>query len=254
MKLTHKLCGAALIAAVGVSIAIPSTTKAENNPFKSDMDIQFTRNTADDTDTTRPNISGDDNVSGSITRNPVPVGDFGIMDVTPLSFGEQKVVTDGNDRTYWAKDYTEAAGVMANNVLIKDVRSTFNHAYTLTAQITKELTATIKDGGVDKTNTLTGAELLYKNLNIQSDAPTELRLEDAALSATATVTTAAPTTFVNNTSAVKGQGKTYIYFGKLGAANATKSSESVQLKIGKEQNIMAGDYKGEITWVLAESK
>ncbi|WP_086315510.1 hypothetical protein A5821_002995 [Enterococcus sp. 7F3_DIV0205] len=261
MKLTHKLCSAALLAAVGVAVAVPGITKADDTTFKGDMDIQFTRNTEDDTNTTRPGLTDSngekdtDIESGTITRPLKPVV-FGIQDVTPLSFGENAVVTDGNDRVFWAKNYTEKNGVMANNVAIKDVRSTLNHNYTLTAQITKPMTTTVKEGAESVDRKLDGATLLYRNIGRKTNVAQEIALPESAVKTSAEVSEAAPAIVVDNNGANKdqGQGQTYIHFGKLTATGEEASTKSVKLTIGKEKSIFEGDYKGEVTWVLTAAK
>ncbi|EOL50471.1 WxL domain-containing protein [Enterococcus caccae] len=268
MKLTNKLCSAALLAAVGVSIALPSITKAAEEPEqaistnKGDMDIQFTRNTADDTDTTRPELTNSDGTpvtdltSGTVTR-PLTPAVFGIQDVTPLSFGEHAIVTDGNTREFWAKNYKETNGEMANNVVIKDVRSTLNHNYTLTAQITKPMTTTVTEGNTSVERKLEGATLTYSNIQRQTNVADEIALSPDAVAPTVTVKEDAPEAVVNNTNAAtpdKGQGQTYIQFGKLNAAGDTASDKSVKLTVGKDQTIFEGQYKGEVTWVLSATK
>ncbi|WP_430597943.1 WxL domain-containing protein [Enterococcus sp. AZ177] len=269
MKLTHKLCGAVLLAAVGVAVAVPGITKADaeaDKQFAGDMDIQFTANSDDNTDTSRPDLTDSDGnsdsdiISGTITRPLRPVI-FGIQDVTPLSFGKQAIVTDGNDRVFWAKNYEEPNGVMANNVAIKDVRSTLDHSYTLTAEITTPLTTMVKDGANEVKQDLTGATLLYKNIGVKTNVAKEIALSGDSVKGEAKVTQGAATVFVDNKKAKpedtmneKGQGQSYIHFGKLNATGEFASTQSVQLTIGKEKSIFQGDYKGVVTWVMAETK
>ncbi|WP_086314608.1 hypothetical protein A5821_002191 [Enterococcus sp. 7F3_DIV0205] len=261
MKLTNKLCGAVLLATLGVAVAVPGITKADNTTFTGDMDIQFTRNTGDDTDTTRPKLTDSDGnsdtdiESGSVTR-PIRPAIFGIQDVTPLSFGMNAVVTDGNDRVFWAKNYTEKEAVMANNVLIKDVRSTLNHNYTLTAQITKPMTTTVKDGEESQERTLSGATLLYRNIGRKTNVAEEIALPTSAVKTSAEVTEASAVTIVDNTGSNKdqGQGQTYIHFGKTNATGEESSEKSVKLTVGKDKTIFEGNYKGEVTWVLTAAK
>lgn len=249
------------MATVGVAIAVPSITKADDTTFKGDMDIQFTRNTADDTDTTRPTLTDETGgldteiISGTITRPLKPVV-FGIQDVTPLSFGKNAIVTDGNDRVFWAKNYTEPNGIMANNVAIKDVRSTLNHNYTLTAQITKPMTVKVKEGSETVDRKLDGSTLLYRNIGRKTNVPEEIALPASAVVAKAEVTEDAATTIVDNNGADKdkGQGQTYIHFGKLTAAGDLNSTKSVSLTVGKEKSIFEGNYTGEVTWVLTAAK
>lgn len=268
MKLTHKLCGAVLLAAVGVAVAVPGITKADaeaDKQFAGDMDIQFTANDADKTDSSRPDLTDSDGsadteiISGTITRPLRPVI-FGIQDVTPLSFGKQAVVTDGNDRVFWAKNYEEENGVMANNVAIKDVRNTLDHSYTLTAQITTPLTTMVKDGAQEVKKDLAGATLYYRNIGVKTNVAEAIALPGGSVVPEANVAEDKPVVFVNNKKAGneatydKGQGQSYIHFGKLTATGEEASTKSVQLTIGKEKSIFEGDYKGVVTWVMAEAK
>ncbi|WP_430602833.1 hypothetical protein IGJ02_000143 [Enterococcus sp. DIV0724b] len=261
MKLASKLCGAALLAAVGVAVAVPGITKADDTTFKGDMDIQFTRNTDDDTDTSRPIITdpnGEEDTeiaSGTITRPLKPVI-FGVQDVTPLSFGEKAIVTDGNDRTFWAKNYTEENGVAANSVTIKDVRSTLNHNYTLTAQITKPMTTTVTEGAETVDRALEGATLLYRNIGVKTNVAQELALPEGSVVSQAEVSETTPSVIVDNTGENKdrGQGQSIIHFGKLTASGEQASDKSVKLTVGKEQSILEGNYKGEVTWAMTAAK
>lgn len=261
MKLTHKLCGAALLAVIGAAIAVPGIASADNTTAKGDMDIQFTRNTEDDTDTARPELTdstgGKDTEfeSGTITRPLKPVV-FGIQDVTPLSFGENSIVTDGNDRVFWAKNYTEKDGVAANSVSIKDTRSTLNHNYTLTAQITKPMTTTVTEGSESVERKLAGATLLYRNIERKTNVAEEIALPKSAVVSQAEVSETAPATIVSNNGENKdqGQGQTAIYFGSLTANGEQSSEKSVKLTVGKEQTIFEGKYKGEVTWVMTAAK
>ncbi|PZL72811.1 hypothetical protein CI088_09955 [Enterococcus plantarum] len=269
MKLTHKLCGAVLLAAVGVAVAVPGITKADaeaDKQFAGDMDIQFTANDADKTDSSRPDLTDSDGsadteiISGTITRPLRPVI-FGIQDVTPLSFGKQAIVTDGNDRVFWAKNYEEPNGVMANNVAIKDVRNTLDHGYTLTAKITSPLTTMVKDGAKEVEQNLAGATLYYRNIGVKTNVAEAIALPGSAVKEYATVEEGTETVFVDNKKPnpgdsvyEKGQGQSYIHFGKLNATGEFASTKSVRLTIGKEKSIFEGDYKGVVTWVMAEAK
>ncbi|WP_430603133.1 hypothetical protein IGJ02_000490 [Enterococcus sp. DIV0724b] len=269
MKLTHKLCGAVLLAAVGVAVAVPGVTKAVDASTRDgDMDIQFTRNTEDESDTTHVTITDSEGnldteiQSGDITRT-VDSAIFGVQDVTPLKFGEHGVVTDGNDRVFWAKNYTEDKGVMANNVLIKDNRTdVLNHMYTLTAEITTELTTQVPDGDKTVERKLQGATLDYLNIGRKTNVDEALALpEDAIKNKNVQVVFGQATTIVNNDGKVgedvnpdRGQGQTYIHFGKLNAAGTAAADQSVKLTVGKDQTIFQGNYAGVVTWVMTAAK
>ncbi|MGX7150143.1 WxL domain-containing protein [Enterococcus ureasiticus] len=248
MKLTHKLCGAALLAAVGVSLAIPSTTKALEDTNKGGMDIQFARKTTGDID---PGHS-EEVVSSGKTMS-IPGGtykEFGVEGVTPLSFGE--VTLAANARTFWAKNWTqEGVGSSANYVLINDERLTEDHNYSVSGQITGKLKAGEKE--------LSGSTLMYSNIHLQSKADASIALPESAVADGKTVTiTEGETTPIINSRAdadkAKGQGRTHITFGYIKATDATASDKSVALSIGNDQTVTQGDYTGEITWTMSTTK
>lgn len=258
MKLTHKLTGAVLLATLGVAVAVPGITKAEDasHSKKGDMDIQFTRNTDDDTNTTRPVFTDSDGesdtsvISGTITR-PLESVIFGVQDVTPLSFGGHAVVNDGSDRTFFAKNYVEEDGVATNHVMIKDTRSTLDHTYKVEAKITKPMTATIAGEGDYE---LSGATLTYTNIGIKSNQATNLALSADSIASPSIDVTEEGVTFIDNQEATKGIGQSMIYFGTLTDADTEKKSDkSVKLTVGSDKEIVEGNYKGEITWTMSNT-
>lgn len=247
MKLTHKLCGAVLLASVGVALAIPSTTKAVDPDPKAtgDMDIQFTRPDENGSGTLPPNseFSG----SGSISLD-IPKKNFGVRYVSPLEFGEAQATA--TERTFWAKKWnvTQETGSLEapNHVLFTDERSVLDHTYQVTAQITSPLKTTI-DGSE---HTLTGSELRYRNLNISTTTADAIALSNDSLVGDATIVESGPEVIVdnsvaNNPTKTKGQGDTYVNFGRL---TDNTAENSVSLTIGADQTIAEGKYKGVVTW------
>ena len=254
MKLTHKLCGAALLATLGMAVAVPGVTKAEEHSSKGDMDIQFTRNTDEDTNTESPvftDSTGGQNTnveSGSNTRPVEPVI-FGVQDVSPLDFQKHAVVNDGDVRTFWAKNYTEENYDGANYVLIKDSRTTLNHKFTLTAQITKPMTAVV-DG---ENYALSGSTITYRNIGIVSNQAANLALQnDAIANSSVVVTEDAAAPIINNAHENSGIGQSKIHFGERTAADIEKNSEKlVALTVNSDTEILEGNYTGEVTWVMS---
>lgn len=254
MKLTHKLCGAVLLATLGMAVAVPGVTKAEESSKKGDMDIEFTRNTDDDTNTENPTFTGSDGEqntdveSGSdpITVEPVI---FGVQAVSPLDFQKHAVVNDGDVRTFWAKNYTAEGFDGSNYVLIKDSRTTLNHKFTLTAKITKPMTAKVE--GEDYT--LSGSTLTYRNIGILSNQAANLALQnDAIANSSVVVTEDAATPIINNTHENSGIGQSKIYFGERTEADIEKNSnKSVALTVNSDREILEGTYTGEVTWVMS---
>ncbi|WP_430607174.1 hypothetical protein IGJ55_000304 [Enterococcus sp. AZ170] len=268
MKLTHKLCGAVLLAAVGVAMATPGITKAadengDNKQFDGEMNIEFSHDTDKDTDTSRETLTDSDGnsdteiISGEITREPVAAR-FGIRDVTPLDFGARKAVADGGVREYWAKNYTEPKGVMANNVLVKDGRTDVaDHTYTVKAQITTPLNTMFEN----EKRELKGATITYNNIGIKTNVDAGIALSEDSLVAKTGIVVGEGTqaTFVDNKGeagapTLKGQGEAYIHFGKLTAEGEQSSEESVKLTIPKDQTLFQGKYSGVVTWYMENAK
>ncbi|MEI5993782.1 WxL domain-containing protein [Candidatus Enterococcus mansonii] len=243
MKLTHKLCGAVLLGAVGVALAIPNTTKAADPDSKTgDMDIQFTRKTSGSVDIPNSEMSGSMSLS-------VDYKEFGVVAVTPLSFGEQQATA--TSRSYWAKNWTQSTGSSANFVAISDERAVADHRYTVAAQITKPLTS--------GSSVLAGSTVTLRNIHLQTQANIgdNVKLPAGAIvepGSDRVVTNGESTLIINNTTPGAGIGTTTITFGHLNSADEKDSSKSVKLDIGKDDLIVEGDYRGEITWTMTEVK
>lgn len=253
MKLTHKLCGAALLSVVGVSLALPNVTKADNVPVASKGEIEFTKNTTEDT--SMPDITDTDSW---ITDLPVTdPGEFGIMAVTPLDFDKHAATFNGEIRNYNVLPLVANAGnsnefKTENFVAFKDTRSTLNQKHTLSAELTKQFTASV-DGGVDNVS-LDGATITYKNIHLtqtigdSSQYPVNTVLGNG--SATETLAFGASKTFYQNLDADKGKGRFELVFGSKGENNI---EESIQLDIPQSVNLFNAKYTATITWTLAET-
>lgn len=257
MKLTNKLCGAVLLGAIGLGVALPSTTHA----LVGTGDVEFTRDTSKDTDTGVFPPGGTDE-STKITDDSIivdtAIGDFGVAALTPLDFGQHAVATDTTSREYFAKVYSANEGATNGSaypvehfVKVRDDRSTLNHKYTLSAELTKQFTGTVEGTAV----TLDGASINYSNLELVSTV-------DPALQPTAPVLGAAGSKaqtisfgggsvpFYVNTEANKGRGDIDLAFGRQEKGTA---DTSVQLSVPTSTEIFNGKYNATITWTLAET-
>ncbi|WP_348921065.1 WxL domain-containing protein [Enterococcus rotai] len=257
MKLTHKLCGAALLATLGVSIALPSVTKA-NEPGnalpKAGMDIQFTENTGDGTTITTTNSNGEDVTitSGLVTTD---AGTFGLRAGTPLNFGKDNSAASGTNRSFFAKNAILGLTggeekTVENYISFVDDRSTVDHRYQITAEITEQLHAVFEG----KATELTGAELSFLNGTIYNE---DTKGAESELTPTAPISTAAvkfggATMILDNTNKDQGRGNYKIIFGNIAEqGNATDSEKSVKLTVQDKSELFAGTaYTGGITWKM----
>ncbi|MCA5013657.1 MULTISPECIES: WxL domain-containing protein [unclassified Enterococcus] len=252
MKLTHKLCGAALVAVAGVALAVPNTTKA--NSIEGAGHIGFTNNTGIPTITDNSSSgdsSGDTGTGSTITSNetfePTDPGTFGVFAVTPLEFGSGHSTLTASSKTYNADLYDNGNNVKsANFVSFYDVREA-SRDYKLSAQITSEFQTT---GGAK----LNGATLEYKNTWVNDYANS---VAPKGLKASATVTKDASTPLIENSAAgtTAGYGQHDLVFGERKADNTGNAKESVILTIPTADNavVVAGDYNAVITWTLSET-
>ncbi|WP_348921138.1 WxL domain-containing protein [Enterococcus rotai] len=251
MKLTHKLCGAALVAALGVAVAIPTTTHAkEGGPFQVDMDITFEQDTDADTGSvTTPTDRPSPPPTNIPTTDP---GEFGIKTVTPLTFGTEKIQNTGTPGQYWAKNWKgkSADGKDAespNFLEIKDARIQKNHKYQLQAKITEQFSQVV-DGTKEN---LTGASLTFTNGYIPyTSSEASVALDANNIVPGAVVTDTAAGTIVDNTDENKGLGYTQIQFGKYKTADAQDSEKSIKLTVPATTTVYQGKYSGKITWNL----
>lgn len=259
MKFTHKLCGAALLAAVGFAVVLPNSTKADDGVgVEGGAEIEFT-STSESTTETNPGSGSGTDVLPSDTGTSDAHG-FGISYVTNLDFGKHENMTNTGNETYWAKSWvgTNEDGVTmenANFVNFEDVRQQVGHAYQIQAELTTEFTADVNG----KEAKLNGVSLTYNNpglntrhLTDDSTAPT------AGLKNGAVVQLGAKTTMLDNSTPADdevGYGYYSLYYGKyeLGEAEGG-SAKSIKLAIPMAENkaVYNAKYKGGITWTMSD--
>ncbi|WP_430607166.1 hypothetical protein IGJ55_000288 [Enterococcus sp. AZ170] len=253
MKLTHKLCGAALVAAAGVALALPNTTKAVDNTKTGTGHIEFTFDTG-----TSGVIPTDPGVTDGTTITNLPSvtnpGVFGIIAVTPLEFESHDVLTATNKRDYNASMFhantvdpaegTETFDVQ-NFVKYQDLRTQEAHPYKLSATLSQNF-KTAGEKGVE----LKGANITYKNVAITQTGAPELN-PNGVNTAGGNIDSASSNTvdFIENTG-VDGVG--YGQF-ELNFGDKTTGAESVTLNIPKTSAVGAGDYNAVVTWTLSET-
>ncbi|WP_430603169.1 hypothetical protein IGJ02_000525 [Enterococcus sp. DIV0724b] len=258
MKLTHKLCGATLLAATGVALAMPNTTKA--NDLDGSGHIEFTYNTDEDPIITDPgNSTGTTITTGITTTNPGPMG---IIGISPLDFDSHDILTSQTQRDYKAllitanPDSTEEDKAtntgkfdMQNAVWFQDLRATDSRPYQLTAKISENFKE--KTSGTY----LKGANITYKNINVTSTADPSLKPVEKSgtvkLIAGDGATAGGSEIFVDNRDAAEGvgYGKFELNFGLHSDGTA---EEAVMLNIPSTTAIGEGDYSAKITWTMAD--
>ncbi|WP_375178489.1 WxL domain-containing protein [Enterococcus rotai] len=261
MKNTHKLLGAALLAAVGVSVAIPNTTKAAPDSKTGDGYIEFTRDATGGTTITKPGETG--SIITNITG--VEKKEFGVVAITPLDFKSHKILSDGSGRDYPVKPFHANPGStsatspefkQANFVKYTDDRSTLDHKYKLSGKITSNFTTTLANG--TDTAELNGAEITFSDLSLKSIADPALRPAASALKAGPHVLKAKngaveanSVDFVVNEDPTKGRGDYELVFGDAAVANSAENA--VKLSVPSTTEIMHGKYKAVITWTLSDT-
>lgn len=262
MKTSHKLIGAALLAAAGVAVALPNATKAA--PFAGDDaawtgsgQITFQKNNTGGT------ITPPDETGPALSETDINTGDkdLKIRFVSSLDFDQHDVLTDNQVKTYNAKRYVStdlATGdpvEMPNFVNFQDYRTEEdNNFYTIKAEITKEFTRTD-----DATKKLAGATLTYGNARLTTTTNANTMPSQAAVIGAASPVgygTGGQQVIVENKEAGKGYGMFDIAFGTLDAgAEAGKlvADESVKLTIPGDVILSAGTYQAEVTWTIEEA-
>ncbi|WP_086349712.1 WxL domain-containing protein [Candidatus Enterococcus clewellii] len=257
MKLTHKLCGAALVAAAGVALAVPNTTKAvDTDTQQGNAYVEFTRDSKRDDDKTQ--ITEPGTTSGSKATDldpdfpPKNPGDFGIIYVTPLNFKDHAIVNNTVKEEYFAAPFTgNAAGAdrwdSPNFVKFVDDRQTLNHKYSLSADLQTQFTTKVEN--TDKT--LDGATLTYNNMGIKSvDNPVFYSTDNEFING-ATIAwdgqDSTKVTMYNNKDADKGIG---IYELVFGDDDKNTAAESVKLTVPNTTMVYNGKYTAVIQWTM----
>ncbi|MGG5341938.1 WxL domain-containing protein [Enterococcus sp. AZ192] len=256
MKLTHKLCGAVLVAAAGVAIAAPSATQALEGTRNGTADIEFTKNTSEDTTMTDPTGTRKPDTGSEI--DPTHVDEFGIIAVTPLDFSSHAAVAAGQSGSFYAKAHVANRGnadeyEVENYVAIKDVRSTTDHTYTLTAKLEKQFTAMVDSQEV----TLNGATLTYSNIDVADTLNPGLSPADdkkvfgEAGSGSQTIALGETKPIYQNTDPNGGKGRYEVTFGD--DAKGTEAN-SVLLEFGDNVDVRTAQYNATVLWTLTDGK
>ncbi|MEI5990140.1 WxL domain-containing protein [Enterococcus crotali] len=250
MKLTHKLCGAALVAVAGVALAVPNTTKANSIEGAGHIGFTNTSGITSGTENSSSDSSDPDSGTGSvITENPTfpqtDPGTFGIIAVTPLEFGSGHTALTATNDTYDAALYDNGNNVKtANFVSFYDVRED-SRVFSLSAKMTTEFTS-----GANKLN---GATIEYKNTWVNNYPGA---VATTAPEASVTVEFGKSSPAIKNTgTANAGYGQHELIFGERLADNSGNAKESVVLTIPKAGNevVATGDYNAVITWTMGET-
>jgi len=180
MKISTKLAGTALITALSIGAVLPQVVKADDDSLTGKGKIQFTKSSS--TSTTQTNPSGGSN-SGVITDSSAATsnsanGEFGIDFVTNLDFEKHGVVTSNSSpNTYWAATWVGNTGAKdeqknANYIKFHDLRSTLDHSYEISGEITKQFT----DSSTPELK-LNGSTITYTNAHLIPDVGYEPTLE-----------------------------------------------------------------------------
>lgn len=255
MKLTHKLCGAALLTVVGVGLALPSATKADGGDAKvhsSTGKIKFTQEGTGTDIPTPPETDGPE-----ITQPPVNPdnGPLKVITIAPLDFGTNEVTTPtSNGWEYYAKTFKAAEKDNASNIIempnfvtFKDERADdLPNKYTVTAKAT-----TFKNTGGKE---LKAATITYNNIRLTTTGD-QGQINATAAPSTQTLATdgTTPSTFVTQNADDKGFGRFDLVFGKIADGNADKS---VKLSIPAANNKLSttSEYTSTITWTIADAR
>ncbi|MGC6769775.1 WxL domain-containing protein [Enterococcus sp. LJL128] len=245
MKTSHKLIGAALIAAAGVAVVVPSATKAAPGDYTGKGKIVFTKNNTGTTNTPP-------GTTGPVIPGPVNSADedLKIIFVSHLDFKQNELLTHGNLKTYDADVYKTNEGAdgsgaaisMPNYVKFQDHRTDgLENHYTIKAEISKQFTHT--SGHV-----MANAKLNYSNAKLVS-ATNGATMPTGAI-ANFALTYGAESTVLTNKEAGKGFGTHDIQFGDLG----TNADKSVQLEIPGAVILRDGEYQAEVTWKIEDAR
>ncbi|MBM7689833.1 hypothetical protein BCR24_13155 [Enterococcus ureilyticus] len=255
MKLTHKLCGAALLTVIGVGLALPSVAKADGGDAKvssSTGKIKFKQDGTGTDIPTPPETDGPE-----ITQPPVNPdnGPLKVITIAPLDFGTNEVTTPtANGWEYYAstfktteKDNADNTIEMPNFVTFKDERADdLPNKYKLTAKATTFKNTAGKE--------LKAATLTYDNIRLTTTGDAG-QINPTAAAKTQVLATdgTTPTEFVNQDADDKGFGRFDLVFGKMADGNADKS---VKLSIPAANNKLstASEYTSTITWTIADAR
>ncbi|WP_086314473.1 hypothetical protein A5821_002046 [Enterococcus sp. 7F3_DIV0205] len=255
MKLTHKLCGAALLSVVGLGLALPTVAKAAPEEFSGDATIKFKEDSEDDT-VTPPGTDGPE------ISEPTPNPDNGplkIIAISPLKFGENSITAASNGgweyyaKTFQAPEKANPSNIidMPNFVTFKDTRADDKpNTHTVSAKVTTPFTNTAN-------SVLTGSTLTFSNIGLGTtgDAATQLNSSAIVAPTRELLTDGTPVTFVEQKDTTKGFGKFDLTFGTVDGTDPT-ADKSVKLSIPAANNKLstASEYKAVVTWTIASAR
>ncbi|ALS38585.1 hypothetical protein ABID30_001334 [Enterococcus rotai] len=267
MKLTHKLCGAALLAVLGVAVAAPGATKAAPDHSKAgEGEIQFTKATYGSYDSTGGVVPRDTSSQSTTDTDPTKLldGEFVVQGMSKLVFTEQQATTGAIKS--WAKPTTANDGATdgsyverrANWVQFKDDRLVDNRTYELSATLVDpdgKGAFEFDDNG--KKRRIAGATIDYKNTDLVAhEDNVSLKPSTSGLKPTLHLAenTRKQLFTVNENNTGKGRGKYAVYFGDT-LNPAQLDSESIELSIPANQSddIRDGKYVATILWTLSET-
>lgn len=254
MKMTHKLCGAALLAAVGLAVVVPQGAKA--NELTGSARIQFTSTSSSTTPPTNPS-GGSNTGSGELPTTSGGGGTttdaegFGISYITDLDFGSHSAVAGQAEATYWAQNWVgkNAANETmenANFVNFEDIRQTTNHSYKIEAELTKQFTGAVDGVEVE----LNGATITYTKPKVQAQAGYEASQLPLGAQTDVTLALNSKQVMLDNTTAStavyeNGFGKFTLLYGTYG----TDADQAIQLSL-PNRSVYETEYKAGITWSM----
>ncbi|MGC6769302.1 WxL domain-containing protein [Enterococcus sp. LJL51] len=251
MKTSHKLAGAALLAALGLGLAAPSMTKAapgypDAKTGVGEGKIKFTTD-----DSTNPTNLPPGQSTGTPmtepTQNPNP-GPLKIVSVTNMDFDTHKIVANDTDKSYDALPFTDpgTGQTTAHFIRFQDIRAdaaTTNNWWTVKAKMTKQFTNA-------NNQELTGATLDYKDITLVTGTNAATKPLAPATS-TQTLALNAEKEFYTNREAGKGFGVFELMFDDNANAQAG-TYDGITLNVPGTNVLKASEYKAEITWTIAE--
>ncbi|MBL1230303.1 WxL domain-containing protein [Enterococcus sp. BWB1-3] len=250
MKTSHKLVGAALLAAVGAGLAIPSATKADfdGTDASGKGTVEFTTDTSTNPTNLPPGESTGDPLTAP-SQNPNP-GTLKVVSVTDIDFDSHAIVANDSEKTYDALPFTDGNQTTAHFVRFQDVRSDVaSNYYTVKAALTSQFTNTAMS------STLDGATLTYKNISLVTGTNAATLPTDAVQEVTSLEFAddgSKAQVFVESNEDGKGFGVFEIMFDTTANAQAD-TYDGVTLTVPGDNVLKAGQYQAEITWTIADA-
>ncbi|MBL1227086.1 WxL domain-containing protein [Enterococcus sp. BWR-S5] len=255
MKSTYKLASAALLAALGLGLAVASETKAA--PEKGTGKIEFTQ-TIDENETgeiTSPPDTSEPYIS--IDSSDVITGteELQLRVITSMDFDKHDLVaTDTAAKTWPVKAYTadklDGTGTfeMPHFVRFRDYRAEdgLNNDYKLTAAMTGEF--------MNGTTAL-GGTLNYKNTRLTTTTNADTLPSQAVLGNSGVFSLTpdgASKDVVIQNEAGKGYGLFDVMFGEYNQIVDGKM-DAITLSVPANTKIVKGTYTAEITWTLSDT-